>query len=103
MTSPDIRWKQRFDNFIRAFGSLESAVSLSKSRPLSDLGSRDAMREAFNRGLIIHGDDWMDMIRSRNLSMHTYNKNIADEIVSKITGNYFDRFVELRTKFSSFG
>ena len=136
MTSPDIRWKQRFDNFIRAFGSLESAVSLSKSRPLSDLekqgliqsfefchelawnlvkdylehqgfsniiGSRDAMREAFNRGLITHGDDWMDMIRSRNLSMHTYNKNIADEIVSKITTNYFDRFVELRTKFSSFG
>ena len=26
MTSPDIRWKQRFDNFIRAFGSLESAM-----------------------------------------------------------------------------
>ena len=111
-------------------------MSLSKSRPLSDLekqgliqsfefchelawnlvkdylehqgfsniiGSRDAMREAFNRGLITHGDDWMDMIRSRNLSMHTYNKNIADEIVSKITTNYFDRFVELRTKFSSFG
>ena len=136
MTSPDIRWKQRFDNFIRAFGSLESAVSLSKLRPLSDLekqgliqsfefchelawnlvkdylehqgfsniiGSRDAMREAFNRGLITHGDDWMDMIRSRNLSTHTYNKNIADEIVSKITANYFDRFVELRTKFSSFG
>lgn len=37
MTSPDIRWKQRFDNFIRSFGSLESAMSLSKSRPLSDL------------------------------------------------------------------
>jgi nucleotidyltransferase substrate binding protein (TIGR01987 family) len=53
------------------------------------------MREAFNRGLITHGDDWMDMIRSRNLSTHTYNKNIADEIVSKITANYFDRFVEL--------
>lgn len=26
MTSPDIRWKQRFDNFIPAFGSLESAM-----------------------------------------------------------------------------
>ena len=136
MTSPDTRWKQRFDNYIRALAALESAVSLTKLRPLSDLekqgliqsfefchelawnlvkdylehlgfsnitGSRDAMREAYNRGLITHGDDWMHMIRSRNLSMHTYNKKIADDIVTKITSSYFDRFVELRTKFLSFG
>ncbi len=136
MTSPDIRWKQRFDNYVRALAVLESAVSLTKSRSLSDLekqgliqsfefchelawnlvkdylehqgfsaiiGSRDAMREAYNRGLITHGDDWMDMIRSRNLSTHTYNRKIADEIASKIVDTYFGRFVELRTKFYSFG
>lgn len=33
----DIRWKQRFDNFIRALHQLTLAVALSQQRPLSDL------------------------------------------------------------------
>ena len=36
-------------------------------------GSRDATREAFKRGLIENGEAWMDMIKSRNLTSHTYN------------------------------
>lgn len=33
----DIRWKQRFENFKKAFSQLESAVDLSKERDLSEL------------------------------------------------------------------
>lgn len=33
----DIRWKQRFDNFNRAFRSLDDAVKLMKCRELSNL------------------------------------------------------------------
>ena len=33
----DTRWKQRFDNFLRAFASLRKAVELSHERPLSEL------------------------------------------------------------------
>ena len=35
--SHDIRWKQRFDNFCRAYMNLHEAVELSKTRTLSKL------------------------------------------------------------------
>jgi nucleotidyltransferase substrate binding protein (TIGR01987 family) len=35
--SEDIRWKQRFDNYQRAFYQLTLAVRLMEQRPLSDL------------------------------------------------------------------
>ncbi len=34
-------------------------------------GSKDATREAFNYGFIVEGEIWMDMILSRNKSLHT--------------------------------
>jgi nucleotidyltransferase substrate binding protein (TIGR01987 family) len=55
-------------------------------------GSRDAAREAFQKGLISNGKIWMDMIKSRNQSSHTYDKATADEIVEKIQTEYFSAF-----------
>ena len=52
------------------------------------IGSRDATREAFSKGLITEGQLWMDMIVSRNLTSHTYNKDLADKIVSDVCLNY---------------
>ncbi|MEO1766433.1 nucleotidyltransferase substrate binding protein [Thiobacter aerophilum] len=37
MLNPDVRWKQRFENFQRALQQLAAAVELRKTRPLSDL------------------------------------------------------------------
>jgi len=34
---PDVRWKQRFDNYRKALGQLRSAVSLGRQRELSSL------------------------------------------------------------------
>ena len=34
-------------------------------------GSRDAVRESFDKGLITDGEGWMGMIKSRNKSSHT--------------------------------
>ena len=34
---PDIRWKQRFNNYSKAFQTLVAAVELARSRDLSDL------------------------------------------------------------------
>jgi nucleotidyltransferase substrate binding protein (TIGR01987 family) len=51
-------------------------------------GSRDAVREAFSKGLIMDGEGWMEMIISRNQTSHTYNIQIADEIVKKILDHY---------------
>ena len=33
----DIRWKQRFENYLHAFKQLDSAVQLMRTRPLSEL------------------------------------------------------------------
>ena len=61
-------------------------------------GSRDAAREAFQKGLVEDGEGWMDMIKSRNQTSHTYQQKIAEEIAGKITGQYFPLFQQfLRT------
>lgn len=60
-------------------------------------GSRDAIREAYQKGLIEDGEAWMGMIKSRNQTSHTYNQRIADEIVQHITQMYaacFQQFSE---------
>lgn len=52
-------------------------------------GSKDATREAFQMGLIEKGEVWMEMIRSRNESSHTYNLEVAERIADKIQSQYF--------------
>ena len=59
------------------------------------IASKDSSREAFKRGLIQDGETWMDMVQSRNLSSHTYNRNIAREIAEKIIKNYAPEFKQL--------
>ena len=123
MTSPDIRWIQRLENFQRALSTLQRAIGLAQSRPLSELeeqgliqafefthelswllirdflvdqgvagisGSRDAVREAVARQLLPQGEEsvWMAMIRSRNLTSHTYNPAVAREIAELIVDRY---------------
>lgn len=61
-------------------------------------GSRDATREAFQKGLIADGDGWMEMIKSRNQTSHTYNKSVAEDIVAKILQSYLDLFVSFKSK-----
>lgn len=55
-------------------------------------GSKDATRSAFKLGLIEDGETWMDMIRSRNLTSHTYDESTAAAIVAAIIQNYFAAF-----------
>lgn len=55
-------------------------------------GSRDAAREAFQKGLVEDGEGWMEMIRSRNQTSHTYQQKVADEICGHIVARYFPLF-----------
>ena len=64
-------------------------------------GPRDAVREAFQKGLIENGDDWVEMIKSRNKTSHTYNLAVADEIVEKIIQIYHPAFVLFQSKMVS--
>jgi len=131
MPTPDIRWEQRFQNYLKAFALLEDAVLQDRAVGLSELqqhgliqrfefthelawkvlkdyfeyqgntaitGSRDATREAFNKGLIEDGEGWMEMIKSRNKSSHTYNLETANEIVENVTKWYYGLFLEFKQK-----
>ncbi len=130
----DIRWKQRFNNYLKALQTLQRAVELAATRDLSELeqqglvqgfefthelawnvlkdyleeqgfvgiiGSKNATREAFKNGLIEDGESWMEMIKSRNLSSHTYNPEIAEEIVKGILTRFYPAFAQLTQKFTS--
>ena len=59
-------------------------------------GSKDATREAFKTELIKDGDVWMEMIKSRNKTSHTYNEEIAQEIYLKILNEYHSAFIQFQ-------
>ncbi len=128
MADLDIRWRQRLDSYKRALAKLtqfiekedlseleeigvikafefthELAWKLLKAflndRGVEDIyGSKEATRQAFSLGLIEDGETWMEMIKDRNRTSHTYNQEIAEEIASKIKASFFDLFVALQTK-----
>ena len=60
-------------------------------------GSRDAAREAFQKGLVEDGEGWMEMIKSRNQTSHTYRQQVADEIAGLILRRYFPLFQQFLT------
>lgn len=59
-------------------------------------GSRDAIRFAFSINLIENGDMWMDMIKSRIKTSHTYNEETANEIYLKIINEYHFAFLNFQ-------
>ena len=103
----DTRWKQRFYNYQKALIQLTKFIEkgelseLEEQGEVSIQGSRDALRLAFQRGLIADGDNWMKMIKSRIASVHTYNLEIAQQINQDIHDIYFQLFIELKDKMES--
>ncbi|MDP8241248.1 MAG: nucleotidyltransferase substrate binding protein [Candidatus Hatepunaea meridiana] len=70
-----------------------------ESRGVRELyGSKDTTREAFKTGLIENGESWMEMIKSRNLTTHTYDEDTAAAIAGDILNSYFKEFKALRNK-----
>ena len=53
------------------------------------IGSKDAVRHAFQNELITDGQVWMDMIQSRNKTVHTYVEEILTTEYDKIINIYF--------------
>lgn len=61
------------------------------------IGSRDSSRLAFKNGLIADGEAWMDMIKDRNLTSHTYNLELAERMVQDIAQRYYPAFIAMAT------
>jgi nucleotidyltransferase substrate binding protein (TIGR01987 family) len=65
------------------------------------IGSKDTTREAFQKGLIADGNVWMEMIKNRNLTSHTYNENTSKLITKNIIELYTPSFKEFSEKMKS--
>jgi nucleotidyltransferase substrate binding protein (TIGR01987 family) len=63
---------------------------------VNDIGSRDAIRKAYEHGLLQNAEIWMDMIRSRNKTSHTYHEATADELFWNIVKDYYPEFVAFK-------
>jgi nucleotidyltransferase substrate binding protein (TIGR01987 family) len=125
---PDIRWRQRFINFNKAFVQLERFIArgelndfeeqglikafeytyelswktlqdLLKEKGYRDIvGPKPVIQQSFQDGYIADGEAWMRMLESRNLTSHTYNEETADEVVAGIKEKYFNLFKALKKK-----
>lgn len=125
----DIRWKQRLDNYSKALRQLTRFIEKGELNELEQqgliqsfeytyelawntikdffetqgesgiLGSRDAFRLAFKRGLIENGEIWMEMIKSRIQTSHTYNEDVAEDIAMRIVTQYYEEFIRLHKRF----
>jgi len=130
-SNEDIRWQQRFANFKKALSQLRKFVDKGDLSELEEqgaiqafeytyelawlvlkdffeyqgntdiYGSRDAIRLAFQSGLIEDGEAWMDAYVSRTKTSHTYNEETAREIVEKILNRYFSLFTALEKKMNT--
>lgn len=126
MQEKDIRWHQRFSNYNKALAQLTKFIDKGELNELEEQGlikafeytyelawntmkdfyeeqgetaiqgSKDAIRMAFNRGLVKSGQTWMNMVQSRIKSSHIYNEETADEIAEEIVNSYYRLFVEFQ-------
>lgn len=124
----DIRWKQRLQNWNRALAQLTKFMQRDELNELEEqgliqsfeynhelawntqkdflqdqgftelFGSKNVAKKAFETGLIKNGELWLDMIKSRNLTSHTYNEAVTRQIVDAIVHQYFAELCELNTK-----
>jgi nucleotidyltransferase substrate binding protein (TIGR01987 family) len=67
------------------------------------IGSKNATRQAFKDALIQDGDAWMDMIKVRNLTSHTYNTDIASGIAADILARFYPAFSAMANTFAAIG
>lgn len=65
-------------------------------------GSKNAVKEAFNVGLITNGEIWLEMIKSRNITSHIYDQSEILEILTIILNDYFERFTEFESKMKNY-
>ncbi len=118
MENKDVRWKQRFQNFEKAFLFLTEAVEKESYSPIEvgglvqafeftfELGwktikdylyeqgietafPKAALKEGFNTQIISDGHVWIEMLERRNELSHTYNHEVAKNAVQVIKHKYY--------------
>lgn len=123
--SKDVRWKQRFQNFQKAYLQLKSAVnsveSLSvlekeglvqrfeytfelawktvkdylQSQNVDAKFPREVIKKGFEYEIIDNGELWLEMMEQRNLMAHTYSEEIFDKAVNYICTRYYGAITQV--------
>lgn len=131
MKQQDIRWVQRFSNFEKSLNYLNDAIQIKNPDMIQKAGliqffeicfelswkvlkdyfadkgfievkfPREVIKKAFENDLITDGHSWLKALSDRNLTVHTYNEEIADQIVNDIQDTYFPLLHELYEKLKS--
>lgn len=83
----ELAWNT-FKDFLSARGSSQKLY-----------GSKDATRAAFAAELIENGEAWMEMIKHRNESSHTYNNDVAEKIMEAVLTLYVPAFAAFQRRF----
>ena len=118
MENKEKRWKQRFQNFEKAFLFFEKAANKDTYTPIEVSGlvqafeftfelawktikdylyeqgiettfPRVALKEAYNTQIIKDGHIWIEMLEKRNELSHTYNEDVANSAVEIIKNKYY--------------
>ena len=119
MLDEDVRWKQRFQNFEKAYHLLEKAMDIRdpsifekagliqffeislelswnvmkeylESQGVSELRyPRETIKKAFETGLIENGHEWIRALENRNLTSHTHDEERAQNVVDSIKDSYY--------------
>lgn len=127
----ELRWKQRFQNYEKAFMQLSDAVSqldqlsalekeglVQRFEYTFELGwktlkdflesknvevkfTRDVIKESFKTELLDDGEIWLEMLEKRNLMAHTYDEVIFKSVLNDIESRYFDQLKKIYTLFKS--
>ena len=65
-------------------------------------GSKNAVKEAFNVGLISNGESWFEMIKVRNLTSHIYDETEIIKILEQILNDFINNFSEFENKMKTY-
>lgn len=73
---------QRFEFTIELFWKL--LKNILESLGVEEQYPKNVLQEAFKGHLIDHEQDWLKMLEDRNITSHTYNEDLADQIFTRI-------------------
>ena len=84
---------QRFEFTFELAWKLMKSYAEYQGTDKEIMGSRDAIRWAFENKLIEDSDVWMEMIKRRNDTSHNYDEDTAADVVLRVKDAYLQAFV----------
>lgn len=125
MSDTLIRFRQRFANYQKSLSHLKMTVEKESLNEIEKAGliqffevgfelawkvmkdylvaegydvksPRESIKQAFQYGLIDDGTLWLEALEKRNLSAHTYDESILDELETLIVHSYYPMMEKLK-------